>query len=148
MQPRRRGGSFREGESEDGSNNIQFVTPYYDGHTGPEPLDLSKLRLDNMDSEDNDSSEEEEEEEEEEEDENYVRGRSRSRSIHTNDSCSGFYILNEGGQSDSSEPAADGCGDDGGKGQGGKVERTGPLQHREVVALQKVMSRQCIINNL
>jgi hypothetical protein len=125
-QTRRRGGSFHE--QEDG-NTVQFVTPYYEG--GPEPLDLSKLRLENMGEEDNDSGDDEDEEE------IYTRGRSRSRSIHANDSNAPVFISSESGQPPIPDNSAENSGDDSGK--AGKVERTGPLQQKEIVALQKVL---------
>lgn len=133
MQARRRGGSFHQDESH--QDNVQFVTPYYEGNGGPEPLDLSKLRLDNMGPEDNDSSSDEEDEEE-----IYTRGRSRSRSVHANDQDSGAYTMGDesGGYAGPPVPQSEIASEEGGKGGGGKVERTGPLQHREVVALQKV----------
>ena len=49
---RKRGGSFHvdEGDSnEDNDHEVQFVTPYYDESNMPEPLDLSKLCLDDDD---------------------------------------------------------------------------------------------------
>ncbi|RYG62633.1 hypothetical protein EON64_17490 [archaeon] len=130
---RRRGGSFRADEDEQESgDNVQFVTPYYEGHEAPEPLDLSKLRLDNMGPEDGGSSDEEEDEEE-----MYTRGRSRSRSVHANDADGSSYMVQEEGSSDPPLPNLDQSGEDGMKGNS-KTERTGPLAPREVVALQKV----------
>lgn len=131
MQARRRGGSFHHDEGGE-EKDVQFVTPYYEGH-GPEPLDLSKLRLENMGPEDNDSSDEEEDEEE-----LYTRGRSRSRSVHANDQDGSTYVANDREGNSGPPELQSEHSDDASKNGAGKVERTGPLQHREVIALQKV----------
>ena len=153
MATRRRGGSFHEdinGSSYENDNGVQFLTPYFHEAGGPEPLDLSKLRLDL----DPDVDEEEEEEEEEDEERMYSRGRSRSRSVHEYDDNSAQYIPHvvDGEEHSLSNTAesimmrnaqnhaqhnnnnVNTCAIN------GKAERSGPLQHREVVALQKVSS--------
>lgn len=152
---RRRGSSFHEaldnGCQED---NVQFLTPYYD-EQGPEPLDLSKLNLDL----DCNGHEEDDDEEDADEEEIYNRGRSRSRSVHEYDADAAQYIPNEvAGEIQLSNTAegviklshtihqntATATNTNNTNllppppGVGGKTERTGPLQHREVVALQKV----------
>lgn len=145
MATRRRGGSFHEeihGQY-DNDSGIHFMTPYYHGDSGPEPLDLSKLRLDL----DPDGDEEEEEEDEEEDEERaYSRGRSRSRSVHEYDDDSSQYMPNsEDGDREPSNSAesvmmrnAQNHSQQQNMNNTGKGERTGPLQHREVIALQKV----------
>lgn len=90
-----------------------------------------------MGPDDSDSSDEEEDEEE-----LYTRGRSRSRSVHANDSGSDSFMVNEGEDYSGSAPETPQSEmvDDG----RGKAERTGPLQQREVVALQKVGGLHCV----
>jgi hypothetical protein len=153
MATRRRGESFHEeiNGAYENDNAIHFMTPsYYHNDAGPEPLDLSKLKLD-LDPD----GDEEEEEEEEEEERMYSRGRSRSRSVNEYDDNAAQYMpqSEDGVESEPSnsaesvmmrnaqnhahqqqqqqQQAANGA-------VNGKGERTGPLQHREVVALQKV----------
>jgi hypothetical protein len=131
---RRRSGSFHE------DDDVQFLTPHYEAD-GPEPLDLSKLDLD---AEDDDYDEDEEERQHEM---LMTRGRSRSRSVHANDDNNNEYLpdtvekpstgpktlteeqLKEqlAAKTKSERPVVPLAAD-----------RTGPLQHREVVALQKV----------
>lgn len=112
-----------------------------------EPLDLTDIRLpgtdplrsDSDDSGGSDEIEQQEyEEEEEDEESRFTRGRSRSRSMHSNDDDipaypEGMTQSTEGGavpphppRNTSENPVTP------------VTERTGPLAHREVVALQKV----------
>lgn len=74
--------------------------------------------------------------EEELEEQMYSRGRSRSRSMHNNDDVPDGSIVtpidpsgyvSKGSSSDSRAEKA--------------IERTGPLQHREVAALKKVFNQ-------
>lgn len=75
--------------------------------------------------------------EEEEDEEVFSRGRSRSRSMHAND---------DGVKASDLIPVTDDSNSDGVQSStpsttvNKPVERTGPLQHREVVALKKVRS--------
>lgn len=144
---RRRGSSFHEGmDSEDQEDNVQFITPYYDEH-GPEPLDLSKLNLDL----DGNGGDDDEVDDVEDEEKIYSRGRSRSRSVHEYDADAAQYIPNEVDGEIQPSNTAEGVMKLNHTihqnnpntavlppGVGVKTERTGPLQHREVVALQKV----------
>jgi hypothetical protein len=154
MTGRRRGGSFHEEiDSPYGADlaiDIQFMTPNYQhDSTGPEPMD-TKLRL-NLDGDLDDGEEEEgdedDEESEQEEDERYSRGRSRSRSVNEYDDNANEYfpegidnpveahntaesiILRAGGGNEMPPLVP----------LNSKGERTGPLQSREVAALQKVL---------
>lgn len=139
---RKRGGSFHvdEGDSnEDNDHEVQFVTPYYDESNMPEPLDLSKLCLD-----DDDDLFEKDENEESDQSEVATRGRSRSRSVHENDLGAPGYIPNADTLglppgSDASDTADKGNKKNGnGNGEDKTARKGGPLQHREVQALKKV----------
>lgn len=138
MEPSRRtrGGSFHEEFDSIGSEppklanrhqlegEMRFITPYFDHSYMPEPLDPSQL-------------EDDLEDELEEEELLYTRGRSRSRSIHSDESPP---VVSDSPQTPvktapipipipPSNPH---------KATTEKVERTGPLHSREVLALQKV----------
>jgi hypothetical protein len=142
---RKRGGSFHvdEGDSaEDNDHEVQFVTPYYDESNMPEPLDLSKLCLD-----DDDDLFEKDENEESDQSEVATRGRSRSRSVHENDLGAPGYIPNADTLglppgSDASDSGSDGSKGNkkngSGNGDDKAARKGGPLQHREVQALKKV----------
>lgn len=136
---RRRGGSFHVDDDDvQGGDSVQFMTPYYEGGSdGPEPLDLSKICLDdpNMYGKENHDDNEEEEQ-------FYSRGRSRSRSVHENDSVVPVNPVTIGAndsQGINHGTAVDDYGNhpDGPKHNNDLIERTGPLQHREVLALKK-----------
>lgn len=162
---RKRGGSFHLADEENNErydSNVQFVTPYYDERAFPEPLDLSKLCLD--DGDDLFEAGNNEGHSGINVDENCTRGRSRSRSVHENDLGLGNYVPTNSDSfgSTSSESGSD--NDDIGnlhlprardshinvhvlknnKNQdicvlNEKAERRGgPLQQREVQALKKV----------
>lgn len=135
--PRRRCGSFRQEDDED---EVQFLTPACD-EGGPEPLDFSKLDL-NL--EDQGEDEYDEDEEERQQELIMTRGRSRSRSVHANDDNS--YVPDGIPKNKGLSPEAVQQQMDARKNVTGEkgptppvpVDRSGPLQHREVVALQKV----------
>jgi hypothetical protein len=137
--PRRRGGSFRQDDDDD---EVQFLTPACD-EGGPEPLDFSKLDL-NLE----DQGEEEYDEDEEERQQELImtRGRSRSRSVHANDDNNSYVPdgipKNKGLTPEAVQQQMDarknGTGGEKGPTPPTSVDRSGPLQHREVVALQKV----------
>eukprot|EP00601_Ochromonadales_sp_CCMP2298_P013298 CAMPEP_0173269620 /NCGR_PEP_ID=MMETSP1142-20121109/30976_1 /TAXON_ID=483371 /ORGANISM="non described non described, Strain CCMP2298" /LENGTH=471 /DNA_ID=CAMNT_0014205979 /DNA_START=162 /DNA_END=1577 /DNA_ORIENTATION=+ len=138
---RKRGGSFhvdRDSEDNDssGTNDVQFMTPYYDDGNIPEPLDLSKLCLD-----DEDDMEEPDKEGDmvvNRIEDTPTRGRTRSRSVHENDlNVSGFVpagVLDANSHTPESEESGSGSG----SGSANSTRRSGgPLQHREVQALKK-----------
>jgi hypothetical protein len=118
-----------------------------------EPLDLSKIKLNGIgtdsgdfeyeDSENSADDYEEQgyEDDEDDEEDRFSRGRSRSRSVHSNDDDSGQLIPFSGqNPEDPNSTTSEEGGKNGNRGNNSAVvERTGPLQHREVVALQKVM---------
>lgn len=145
-----------------GDNEVRFITPMYDDMT--EPLDLSKLCLDddlfdkdNGDGDDNNIAVAEEEEE------SFTRGRSRSRSVHAADDQGPDSLLvppyipgghdgnnhGGGGNGGSLKPpivpvlhnsSASNISDHGTGNNKSleKMERTGPLQQKEIQALKKV----------
>jgi hypothetical protein len=146
---RKRGGTFHLEDldsNEDNDHNVQFVTPYYEDPAMPEPLDLSKLCLDDdlFEKEDDEAAAEKAMEEMQ------TRGRSRSRSVHENDLAAVNYIPTDM----ANNPADHGSNGEKGKknGSGGAGNgqannanndekanrRGGPLQQREVQALKKV----------
>jgi len=141
--PRRRGGSFRldfdnqeNPYREDDSSPVQFLTPYYESQDRPEPLDLSRLKLDNIDSGYDNENDQDEEEDDEEAREELIRtrGRSRSRSIHVNDAGAAPYLPQSEGQPIIEDPNNKSKS----KQRNGPIDRSGPLPHREVATLQKV----------
>ena len=153
---RKRGGTFhldRDLDDNEASeeNDVQFVTPYYDEGNMPEPLDLSKLCLD--DEPENTSTDEDVEEE------RFTRGRSRSRSVHENDIAAPGYLPQPDaiGSGDNNEQNGNGSStnDKGAKKNGVNsgstsssaeekpARRGGPLQQREVQALKKVREEEC-----
>jgi len=150
---RKRGGSFHLQDldaAEETDHDVQFVTPYFDESSMPEPLDLSKLCLDDdlFDKGDNNSSGSVAAEGMQ------TRGRSRSRSVHENDLAAPGY-LPDSNLSNSTDSAPGGSGNiipprqkrqsagggsSGAQSNGGEEKagrRGGPLQHREVQALKK-----------
>jgi hypothetical protein len=151
---RKRGGTFHldADTNDDNDHDVQFVTPYYDESQMPEPLDLSKLCLDDDlfekddDGEgDYDSSERDRIIE--------TRGRSRSRSVHENDLGAAGYVPTAESLGTSSGSGDDYAGNgsqnkkgnnppsNSGSGNEDKtVRKGGPLQLREVQALKKVFS--------
>jgi hypothetical protein len=141
---RRRGGSFRldfdshdHPYREEETAPVQFITPYYESQERPEPLDLSRLKLDNIDSGYSHENDEEEEEDDEAREELIrTRGRSRSRSIHANDVGVAAYLPPGEGQPVASSSDANDKNRQ--KGKSPSLDRSGPLPHREVAALQKV----------
>lgn len=142
---RKRGGTFHLEDldnNEEDEHNVQFVTPFYDESAMPEPLDLSKLCLD-------DDLFEKDAEEGGQEEEQQTRGRSRSRSVHENDLAAPGYIP---APEVSGSSSSDGGSDSGQKGKKNgnsnaapaasddkNTRRGGPLQQREVQALKKVI---------
>ena len=139
---RKRGGTFHLEDLEpNDDHNVQFVTPYYDESGMPEPLDLSKLCLDDdlFDKDDNNQTQNSPE----------TRGRSRSRSVHENDICAKVFVPNSEALH-GSLPDATGSNEDNTPKQPKKntsptstegekgTRKGGPLQHREVQALKKV----------
>lgn len=140
---RRRGGSFRldfdnhdNSFREDDNAPVQFITPYYESQDRPEPLDLSKLKLDNIESGySNENDQEDEDDEEAREEIIRTRGRSRSRSIHANDSNVTAYLPQLEGQPNNTKDDQNNTNKI--KPRNGAAERSGPLPHREVAALQK-----------
>ena len=129
---RRRGGSFHaDDDKTNQDDSVQFVTPRYEGGSDvPEPLDLSKMHLDDDDDdllEQDDSAEKEEE--------IYSRGRSRSRSVHENDSLGVIPVSPHAISDNQMANCSNGSSD----GNAECNHRTGPLQHREVLALKKVL---------
>lgn len=163
---RRRGGSFhlelvQEDDFVDSNEPyVQFATPYYSGREEPEPLDLSKLCLDDdLFSKEQDFNLDFNQEDEE----GYYRGRSRSRSVHENDANIAHLVINSDSpstsESDSSSSSSSSDEDlelkdkeilkfVGKRSQPtlrqtaepaapASSERTGPLQQREVMALKK-----------
>jgi hypothetical protein len=138
-QQRRRAGSFRQEDNEE--DDVQFLTPHYNGDEGgPEPLDFSKLDLNQGDQGDDDLDEDEEERQQELIE---TRGRSRSRSVHANDDNTDSYIpdnipkTKHGLSSEAIQEQLKKAGEKS-PAPNAPVDRSGPLQHREVVALQKV----------
>jgi hypothetical protein len=138
---RRRSGSFHHDDDED-NDDVQFLTPQYGGDDfGPEPVDFSKLNLDSTDVPDYNGDDYSQEEEEEQEELIMGRGRSRSRSVHANDDDNESYIpegVNVKHSVTPINPENIKLSDSENK-KYIPVDRTGPLQHREVVALQKVI---------
>jgi hypothetical protein len=134
---KKRGGTFHLEDfdtGDDSSHNVQFVTPHYDEPAMPEPLDLSKLCLDD------DLFEKDETELTQQDEELQTRGRSRSRSVHENDMAAADLIPSSDitgvtPVDTSSEGGQKGKKDDKGSRKGG------PLQQREVQALKKVSTR-------
>jgi hypothetical protein len=124
---RHRGGSFHtDVDVED--KTVEFITPHYDEIDSLEPLDLSKMCLDD----ENDKQDIDEDTEQEEE--IYTRGRSRSRSVHENDADNSDVIKNSfvpNGTFDANINI--------GKLKVCGTEKTGPLPVREVLALKKVI---------
>ena len=121
---RRRGRSFIEEDDE--QQNITSGTEYSSGDGGPEPFDPTVTFDDdeiNKDSDDADESNEEE---------YFSRGRGRSRSIHENDDK--VKILTE------QELKAQVAKSKDHPTERLTVEKTGPLQGREVAILQQVRS--------
>jgi hypothetical protein len=121
---RHRGGSFHT-DVEMENKLVEFITPHYEEIDSLEPLDLSKMCLDDENEKhciDGDIEQEEE---------IYTRGRSRSRSVHENDAdpLSIQNIIVSNGASDTSLN---------GKPKISGTEKTGPLPVREVLALRKV----------
>lgn len=137
--------------------------PDYTGHDMTEPLDLSKIKIGTgdpihvvFDDNEPDPTDEDDDELNEEEEERFTRGRSRSRSVHSNDDDGSSYSYGTHTHAtppmyNPEDPAASSVeGEGGGDSSSGTSnessngahvapigERTGPLQHREVVALQK-----------
>jgi hypothetical protein len=146
---RRRNRSFHEGD-ESGEmgkdliedNEVRFITPMYGGDI-TEPLDLSKLCLDD----DLFDKDEGDEDGNNNEDEAFTRGRSRSRSVHVNDDIGpesltvGLIPPKAGGGGEGGVdniPLKQPCGNSPPENKGETAERTGPLQHKEIQALKKV----------
>jgi hypothetical protein len=120
MEPnRRRARSFIEEDGED-QNNPTMVTE----NGGLEPYDP------NMTFDEDDANEESDDFNESNEEEYFSRTRSRSRSIHENDDK--VKILTE------TEILAQVAKSKDHPVERAKVEKTGPLQHREVAILQQV----------
>jgi small GTP-binding protein len=144
---RRRSGSFHHDDDED-NEDVQFLTPQYGGDDfGPEPVDFSKLNFDSTDVPDYNGDEYSQEEEEEQEELIMGRGRSRSRSVHANDDDNESYIpegVNVKHSVTPINPENIKLVDSENK-KYVPVDRTGPLQHREVVALQKVIRLHFLI---
>jgi small GTP-binding protein len=140
--------------------------PDYTGHDMTEPLDLSKIKLGNVDpvrvifdGNETGNVEDDDDEMNEEEEERFTRGRSRSRSVHSCDDGGSSYpygsnnhgappvynsnvvSANEVDSTEGSENPSGSADEEGGKSSVNSLaasgERTGPLQHREVIALQK-----------
>lgn len=83
---------------------------------------------------------------EEGDEERFTRGRSRSRSVHSNDDDGGAFVYHPG-----PAPENNNSDEEQGKSSGSHattMERTGPLQHREVIALQKVEYWDAIVSIL
>lgn len=155
---RKRGGAFHldADTNEESDHDVQFVTPYYDESTMPEPLDLSKLCLDDDLFEDDADGEKESQQEKAVE----TRGRSRSRSVHENDLGGVGYLPTtdslgtsvdgqNGTSNQNKKSSANGqnntntANSNGGDDKAGR--KGGPLQHREVQALKKVC--KCFLLN-
>jgi hypothetical protein len=128
--------------NEENDHNVQFVTPYYEDPAMPEPLDLSKLCLDDdlFEKEDNEEAAEKAMEEMQ------TRGRSRSRSVHENDLAATNYIPTDMANhaAESADKVKKNTAGAAGSGQPNNAtedkanRRGGPLQQREVQALKKV----------
>lgn len=148
---RKRGGTFHldDDTNDDNDHDVQFATPYYDESQMPEPLDLSKLCLDD------DLFEKDEEGEGDYDAERdrviETRGRSRSRSVHENDLGAAGYVPTAESLGTAST-SGDSYGSNGNQNRKGNnppsntgngnedknARKGGPLQQREVQALKKV----------
>lgn len=132
---RRRGRSFHENENED--NGMQFITPQFNGivndisSTTDRSLDPSQLIIDDDSKADND-------------DEEYVddedvcsRGRSRSRSVHQMDENTNNIVpvqIDTSSINNNNDNINNSNND---TNKTDKLERSGPLQQREVLVLKK-----------
>lgn len=144
----------RDGHGEDKAGRIH--TPLFNAREMTEPLDLSHLRIEGVDPThisfedeiDSGAADEEDQEMDEEEEERFTRGRSRSRSVHENDDAGTFGGGFDSGTGNVAAPPVyivpvheeDPNKSKHQQENSGTTtnERTGPLAHREVVALQKV----------
>lgn len=88
-----------------------------------------------------------EEADEEREEEMYTRGRSRSRSVHEYDDPSDSNVVNIVPPIDPSGYMGKGPAGDARNEKSASVERTGPLQQREVVALKKGLEEHAQTRN-
>jgi len=145
---RKRGGTFHldEDTNDDTGHDVQFATPYYDESQMPEPLDLSKLCLDDDLFEKDDEADADFEAERDRVIE--TRGRSRSRSVHENDLGAAGYVPTAESLG-TSAGSGDNSGSGGGQNKKGNnppsgngndekgARKGGPLQQREVQALKK-----------
>jgi hypothetical protein len=106
-----------------------FITPQYDALNSGSDTDATQLSL-----EDDEDYQEDEEENEEEENERYSRQRSRSRSFNEHDEITS--IVTPVDPSTFSSNVLQAANDALKKSE--IIERSGPLQQREVLALKKV----------
>lgn len=131
--------------NDDSGHDVQFATPYYDESQMPEPLDLSKLCLDDDLFEKEDDAQKDFDAERDRVIE--TRGRSRSRSVHENDLGAAGYVPTA--ESLGTSGSADNSGSNGSQTKKGNpspnsngndekgTRKGGPLQQREVQALKK-----------
>jgi small GTP-binding protein len=120
--------------------------PYYGGENKiqGEVLDFSELHISAVeisgvgdDYEPETLVEDNDDDGDEGDEDRFTRGRSRSRSVHSNDDDGGAFVYQPGATPESGSENSD---EEQGKSSNSHptiVERTGPLQHREVIALQK-----------
>ncbi len=148
---RKRGGTFHldDDTNDDSGHDVQFATPYYDESQMPEPLDLSKLCLDDDLFEKDDEADADFDAERDRVIE--TRGRSRSRSVHENDLGAAGYVPTAESLG-TSAGTGDNSGSNGSQNKKGNnpppnsgngndekgARKGGPLQQREVQALKKV----------
>jgi len=145
MEGKRRSRSFHESD-DDSSCDMKFITPEFNGATSSLSIDQLKLDDDINNNDNNDTKQDKystsndinDGNDDSDNDEKYTRGRSRSRSVHEMDSnlsnndndkiitpSPPIPVVNK---KESTTEKND---------TNNKMERSGPLQHREVLALKK-----------